>query len=233
MRSAVSVLSKVTGLEPSSHKPDVEFWVIRRRSSVSFFCKRVTRRTRTERDLRKGELRPELAHLLCALSEPNVEDVFLDPCAGSGAIPFARTQYPYNMMFVHDNDENRILEMKRDIKVGKIVRARSGAPLIVRAADARKLDRINDGFVHKVVTDPPWGVFDAGIGDMAAFYRDIVAELVRIVRTGGAIVMLIGAKDIADMLVSENIDTLDLAVRYDILVNGQKASVVKWLRSAR
>ncbi len=233
MRSVASVLSRVTGLEPSSHKPDVEFWIIRRRSGVSFFCKRVTRRTRTERHLRKGELRPELAHLLCVLSEPNEEDVFLDPCSGSGAIPFARTRYPYNMIFIHDNDENRIRDMKQDIKGGKIVRERSNCPLIVRAADARKLDRIDDGFVHKVVTDPPWGVFDTGMDDIVAFYRDIVAELIRVVRSGGAIVMLVGPKDIANMLIAENTDTLNLAVTYDVLVSGQKASVVKWLRNAR
>ena len=35
------------------------------------------------------------------------------------------------------------------------------------------------------------------------------------------------------MLISENVGTLDLVARYDILVNGQKAAVVKWLRDAR
>ena len=117
--SLAGMITTATGLKLSAHRPDAEFWLIRRRSGRAYFCKRLSRRGRTEKDLQKGELRPELAHLMCLLSDPREEDVFLDPFSGYGAIPFARTTYPYNMMFVVDSQKERIDRIKGEIKLGR------------------------------------------------------------------------------------------------------------------
>lgn len=232
MTDVIDAISKATGLQFSSRKADGEFWLIRRRNGRCFFTKRLSRRAKTEKTLQKGELRPELAHLLCLLSEPCEDDIFLDPFAGSGAIPFARSHMPYNMIFISDNDEGRIQTIKADIKGSKAVRSRKGHPIIARTGDALALERIEDGFIHKVVTDPPWGLFDTDIADLPAFYRGLTRELIRITCTDGIIVLLIGDKAIADMLIDTTAEDLSLEARFEVLVNGQKASVLKWRRLA-
>ena len=233
MGVVVDAIARATGLSYASQSANAEFWIIRRRSGLSFFCKRLTRRARTEKDLQRGELRPELTRLLCLLSEPSKDDVFLDPFAGSGAIPFARAALPYNMIYMLDCDEDVVRRLKRDIKIGKKVRERKGCPMIARVADARALDGFKGGFVHKVVTDPPWGIYDSSIEDVQAFYRQLIAELVRVTRDDGLIIMLIGQKDVANSIVAENDAAIDLVASYEILVNGRKASLIKWRRRTR
>ena len=47
---------------------------------------RLTKHKAYEKILHKGELRPELSHILCSISEPDADDIFLDPFCGSGTI---------------------------------------------------------------------------------------------------------------------------------------------------
>ena len=228
----INTLAEASGLQFSSRHADGEFWLIRRRNGRCFFAKRLSCRARTEKTLEKGELRPEFAHLLCLLSEPEEGDIFLDPFAGSGAIPFVRAQYPYEMIFIGDSNAEKIQRIKATIKVGKKIRPRKGRPIITRVGDALALERFKDGFIHKVVTDPPWGMFDMEITDLPRFYMRLIRELIRVTRSGGVIVLLVGDKEIANMLVHETTAKLVLAARYEVLVNGRKASVLKWRRLA-
>jgi 23S rRNA G2445 N2-methylase RlmL len=228
--SLMDALAKATGLTHSSHHADTEFWIMRRRSGLCFLCKRLKRRAKTEKDLQRGELRPELAQLLCLLSEPTKVDIFLDPFAGSGAIPFARATHPYNMLYALDADEEKVKRLRQEIKLGRNIRPRKDSPMIVGVANATNLQRFDEGFITKIVTDPPWGLYDSDIGNVGRFYRDLTAELIRITRTGAIIVMLIGDKAVADQLNSDFEGSLKLSARYEILVNGKKASVMKWRR---
>lgn len=226
-----SRIQQLTGLRPSPRGARVELWVLRRRSGQVFFLRRLSRRARTEKDLEKGELRPELAHLLCLLSEPEAKDVFLDPFAGSGAIPFARTFYPYEMIFAFDERDSQVLVMKERRKAGGRLRLRNGSPLIIRRADARRLERLEDGFIDKVVTDPPWGMFDPSIGDPAAFSLSAMRELCRVVKPGGVLVVALGDRELPDLLSDRLRDDLTEEARHEILLSGKKAVVVKWRRT--
>lgn len=228
MTALVDSIARATRLTPA-RATDTEFWIIRRRSGRAYFCKRLTRRVGTEKTLRRGELRPQLALLMCLLSEPEDEDIVLDPFAGSGALPFARMTMPYNMIFAFDADREQVALIRQKVKEGR-VRERRNSPLIVAVADARSLDRLDDGFVHKVITDPPWGLFDDRLTDIDGFYRRVLGELIRVLRGGGLLVMLVGDKALAEALSGENAASLELLASHDVLVNGRKASIVKWRR---
>lgn len=228
MTALVDAIVRATKLTPA-RATDTEFWIIRRRSGRAFFCKRLTRRIGTERTLRRGELRPQLALLMCLLSEPADDDIVLDPFAGSGALPFARMTMPYNMIFAFDIEKENVSLIRQKLKEGR-VRERKGSPLIAAVADARSLDRLDDGFVGKVITDPPWGVFDGTLTDLEGFYRRVLAELIRVLRGDGLVVMLIADKPLAQALSAENAASLELVASHDILVNGRKASIMKWRR---
>lgn len=224
-------LARASGLRHRSREADVEFWLIRRRSGLAVLARRLGRRAKTEKNLERGELRPELAHLLCRLSEPAADDVFLDPCAGSGAIAFARATSPYDMIYALDADADAVRRLKGLIKRGAGIRRRKGSPVIAAVADATRLARFEDGFVAKVVTDPPWGLYDPGLGDPARFTRALLAELVRVTRPGGILVLLLGDRALAGRLQGEFAAALSPAGRYDILVNGKPAAVLKWRRT--
>ena len=231
IRSAlVDVLSNTTGLRYSSGRADCEFWVVRRRSGIGFLCVRIGIRGRTERDLQRGELRPELAHLLCALSEPRSSDVCLDPFAGTGAIPFARATLPYSMIFAFDYDEQRVRKLKLHLKTAVAPGGGRYSRLIVRREDARALQSINDGFVDKIVTDPPWGIFDDEGSYSSAFYTAVTREFVRVTKRGGIVVLLLGNEHEAHRLRQEFGADLECLSFLNVLVAGRKACVVKWRR---
>ena len=212
------------GLRHTSHRPDTEFWLFKRRGGTAYFCKRLTKNRMTEKDLKPGTLRPELAQTLCLMSEPSAKDIFLDPFAGSGAIALARKAWPYEMMFVSDIAPEKVQLIKKNIPHTK-------KPIIVRTADALNLDKIEDGFIDKIVTDPPWGLFDKTIKDIPDFYKNALKEMCRVVKPDGLIVMLTAQRELIADLSRHFSGLISLEHRYDILVSGKKASIVKWRRS--
>jgi predicted RNA methylase len=229
---AADVMTRVTGLRRNPSRADAEFWFIRRQSGKLYFCKRVSQRAKTERDLAQGELRPELVWLILLLSEPAKTDIVLDPFAGSGAIPLARAMLAYNMIFCVDVDDASVARIKARLKAEHELKRRKNSPIIVRQGDARRLERIADGFIDKVITDPPWGFFDQTLTDPGEFYRDVLRELCRVTKPAGFIVLLLGKRDLADELTRDFALWLKLVERHELLVSGRKAVLLKWRRTA-
>ncbi len=230
MRHAESFISKHAGANVRRAGADAEFWVIIRREGAVYFAKRIGSRRENDRDLAKGELNPEIAYTLCRLSEPSKDDVFLDPFAGSGAIPLARARWPLRLVFATDTDEDMVKSLRTKVKaVGKkLTRARKR--FIVRTDDARRFVRFDDGFVTKIVTDPPWGLFDTSIDDITQFYRDVFSEAARVLAKNGLFVVLTSQKETVDSFIAGNPGLFMLQERYDILVSGQKAAIFKFRR---
>lgn len=219
-----------TQLKPHRARPDVEFWFLFRREGFGFFVKRLTRRKATEKTLREGELRPELANVLCRISEPSPDDVFLDPFCGSGAIPLQRAAIPHNLIFASDDDATQVRLLKERIKRSTRSRKDPLRKIIVHNEDALNLSRFEDGFVDKIVTDPPWGHFATPAGGLAAFYGGMLAEMCRIVKGGGVIVLLTAQKQLFEDVLAPLSDKVRLTDRYDVLVSGKSAAVFKLRR---
>ena len=220
-----------TGLIADRRQADVEFWLMERRDGEIFLVKRITRRRKTEKDLEKGELRPEIAFLLCSLSDPHRDDIFLDPFAGSGAIVLARAQQPFELLFASDRNADKVQALRLKVKALGRRNARIRKHLIVREADALSLDRFQNGFVDKVVTDPPWGLFEETSCDLPDFYGGTLDELARVVKHGGVVVLLTAQKAIMEKLLVQREGILKLEERYDVLIAGQKAAVFKIRRT--
>ncbi|MBU0570289.1 hypothetical protein KKB40_05980 [Patescibacteria group bacterium] len=132
-----------------------------------------THRTNYEKVLKKGELYPELAHILCLVSEPNENDVFLDPFASHGSIPTQRaTSFPYKKIIASDIDQ--VVTDKLQEKVLKIRKE-----IIVRKTDMLnptnlKATNLKASSIDKIVTDPPWGLYKETILDLPAFYSQML-----------------------------------------------------------
>ena len=203
-----------TRLALSPLKADWEFWFLSRREGQAFFGLRITKLSTVAPKTAKGELKRELVHLLCVLSEPQQNDIFLDPFAGSGAIPFERaTQFPYKKIIANDTDQVAIASLHK--------KARTFHNFFVTSIDALHLSTIEDHSIDKIVTDPPWGFFntlDKSEGDLKFFYAAMVEEMKRIIKPEGKIIILTGRKEMIENLIQNY-------KKYDILVNGKKAAV--------
>lgn len=216
-----NLFARRLGLRVHRSKPDVEVWFLERSEGYGFAGIRLTRRAATEKSLQKGELRPELANLLCLVSEPGKADVFLDPFAGSGAIAFERAEhFPHRQVIASDGDRETTARLKK--KAAALRRK-----IVVMHGDALRLSDVQDGSIDKIVTDPPWGVFTAHpTGDLERLYRGMLAEFNRVLKTGGIAVLLMGQKELFDGVLRDDAQ-FKLAERYDILVSGRKAAIYK------
>lgn len=209
-----------TGLVPNRSKPDIQFWLLQRTEGYGFFAVRVTKHRAYDKILSKGELRPELANILCRLSDPVVGELFLDPCCGSGAIPIQRAQYfPRGLVIASDNDERIVNTLKNRVKQLNLRKR-----IVVRCDDALHLTRYADGSIHKIVTDPPWGHFAEIQMPLDVLYRNMISEFMRVLRKEGRLVMLTAQTSLTDEII-RNCTQLTLLRKFNILLSGKKASV--------
>jgi len=214
LKNAEEKIAKATRLTLDRSKPDLEFWFLERSEGIGFFALRLTYDRRSEKDLERGELRPELCNLLCILSEPQEDDVFLDPFSGTGAILRERMQIAYSKLFVGEKDKDKFECLKTRFHKNDVE---------VFQADATKLP-LGDDSVNKIVTDPPWG--QAEEVEAETLYKGMFAEFSRVLRRGGVLVLLTSQKDIVEEFLKESSD-FSLDARYDVLVSGRKAGVFK------
>jgi tRNA (guanine6-N2)-methyltransferase len=221
-----SRISKVKSLRVNRAKPDFEFWFLYRSEGYGFFMKRITTHTAYEKTLERGELRPELAYTLCFLSEPRESDVFLDPFCGHGAIPLKRAlSFPYNMIFASDKDQEQIQFVRKRLKKTKVK-----STFIMKKQNALSMAAFEDGFIDKIVTDPPWGIFQNLDMEIREFYSLMLREFSRVLRANGILVILTARKEEFESALSSMGTVLKLLNQYDILVSGKKAAIYKILK---
>lgn len=214
-RKLEKTMSAVFALVPDRQHPNLEFWLLARKEGYGFFGLRLTRHERYDRAPEKGELRPELAHLLCLLSEPSAQDQFLDPFCGSGAIPIERAKtFPFLEVWATDSSLQLVHKLQERVKQLKI-------PIHVSRADALRLTSFQDDSFDKIVTDPPWGVFQG----QSINYFAMLKELRRVTKRGGLVVLLLSRGESLEKMLQQL--SLELIHKFDILVSGQKATVYK------
>ena len=226
MRMLESWITDKTGLQPNRSKPDFEFWLAQRSEGYGFFSLRVSHHKAYDKALQKGELRPELANILCRLSDPTQNELFLDPFCGSGAIPIQRAKFfAQGLVIASDKDERNIKSLKERVKNLSLQKR-----VVVRCDDALHLSRYEDRSIHKIVTDPPWGHFVGTNMPIDEFYRAMLSEFARLLRPEGRIVILTAETTAMDVVI-ERCKHLTVSRKLNILVSGKKASVYVLARS--
>lgn len=216
-----SIISQEKGLILNRSKPDIEFLFAVRREGYGLFGLRLTRHTSYEKILEKGEIYPELAHILCLISEPKADDAFLDPFCGSGAIPLARAKgFPYKTIYASDIEKVFVDKVRNKANNLK-------SKVVVEQCNALKLRNISNNSIDKVVTDPPWGIYLGKELNLEQFYQDMLMELWRVLRPDGLLVVMVANKDLFETVLDKFSDKLGLLIRFDTLVSGQKAGVFK------
>lgn len=204
----------------NTKNPDIDFIFLRRTEGDVLFLLKLTYDRISEKQLSKGSLRPELAYLLLTLADIKDTDIVMDPFCGSGSIPKQLVKYfKYNMCFASDIDDDSIEKLKTEYKS-------NNKKLFIKKRDALDLNYFEEGFINKIITDPPWNIYNYTGDNYDEFYYNMLKEAERILVNKGTMVVLMG--NIIDFEKALNkINNLLKIEEYHILVNGKKANVYK------
>lgn len=196
--------------------PTTEIWYIIRSENVGYCGQLISKRAATEKNLNKGELRPEFAYLMCCCTDITQESVVCDPFCGTGAIPkqLVRSFQPKTVL-ASDRDNEKIEQLENELGAET-----HGLQLFI--ADALCLKEIEDSSVDIIITDPPWGFFEE-IADISEFYVLMLREMKRVLRESGKVVLLSARKEEFTKALS-SLGVLSFE-KIDTLVNGKKAAV--------
>ena len=215
-------ITRNSPLRSTRSDPGCEFWLLTHIEGFSFFGLRIT--PTVKKHLAKGQLRPEIAHILCLISEPDENDIFLDPFCGSGAIPIERTYFPHKRILAGDIDPKYAKQLRQKIK-------KHAHKLTIGRWDALQLKTFKDKSVDKIVTDPPWGLYRAKNLNFNRFYNNMLNEFNRILKPNrGITVVLTAQKRVFKKCLDEHRNNLRLIEKYNTLVSGKKACVYKLLK---
>jgi len=198
LKSIEDKISKNRNLYPNRLKPDIEFWLLLRSDGVAFFCIRLTKKPNQEKYLEKGELRPELASILCLISEPKDNDIFMDPFCGYGSIPIQRLFIPnckYKEIIASDNNFELVSKLK--IKIKQLQKKKTIKNFTIKNFDALNLNSLPNNLINKIVTDPPWGLRASKVDNIEEFQNIMMDEFYRVLAQNGILIIL-AKKEIFD-----------------------------------
>lgn len=208
------------GLLLELRRPDAEFVFSRRSEGMLLFMTKLTYSRVTEKDLPQGALRPELCRLMAEIAEIGPSDIVLDPFCGHGSIPVqVMKHYRYNMIFANDNDAQLVAAFKKEY-------GKNDRRLFIKCRDVLDPANFQDDFIDKIVTDPPWNIYQHSESDFADFYARMLREFLRILKPGGTCTILMGNLPDFESAMRQ-VPQLVLQARYPILVNGKKATVFR------
>jgi 23S rRNA G2445 N2-methylase RlmL len=208
---------------PVADDAQVEFWA-NLLGSQFLLGARLSDRTMRHRFERKVELpaalRPSVAAAMVLLTEPQPDDVFLDPMAGSGTILYERMQAgPYGRILGGDIEPERVDAARKNVRGGrKKPTAGDTSQPDIRQWDARQLP-LPDASVDKVACNLPFGKQLRAAEQPAKLYPPVLAELERVVRPGGRIVLLSSEFDLVKETVRQR-PRLSITTGYSVAVLG-------------
>lgn len=210
-------MQKILGIKVSRDKHDLDFVFLKRNNGIMYFLLKLSYNRKTEKDLEKGTLRPEVSYLLSSLADIKETDIILDPFAGSGSIlKEIIKHYKYNMIFASELDEEKYNKLKKEFKG-------NNKNFFIKNIDALNMEFFKDNFIDIVITDPPWNVYDHKDKNYTDFYFKMLQKLIRIVKQDGKIIVLMGNELEFETALSKT--SLKLEDKLSVLINGKKAKV--------
>ncbi len=208
-------IAKITKCSIDRVSPQTEYWFLQRSENVGFFCRLLSKRKFTEKNLHKGELRPEFVYLMCMLGKTCKGSIVLDPFAGYGSIPKQlMLNFECERVIASDINKEYINNLRSQFKNAKKVE------LYVR--NALNMKDVTTASIDSIITDPPWGYYEK-IMDIGSFYVDMLKEFDRVQKDEGVTVILSARKK--EFVDAVNNSRYHIVKQYDTLVNGKKAAV--------
>jgi SAM-dependent methyltransferase len=221
-------IERATGMRPDSERPEREYRLQERADGRTLFLERMV--SLPETATRAGELPRTTCRLLAEMTEPKADDVFLDPFCGYGGIALERAlASPYRFVFAADTDAAKVAVVKESLSLKAFEKRRK--TLFPKLRDALDASTYESGFVNAIATDPPWGLFEGGMGksEAEALLSSFLVEAARLLPPNGRLVLLVArGLDLAGGLVGSD---FVLKESLDVLVSGKKARVLHFDRA--
>jgi 23S rRNA G2445 N2-methylase RlmL len=170
-----------------------------------------------------ASLRPALAAAMVALTEPERDDIFLDPMAGAGTLLVERAAAgPFAEIHGGDISPEAVSAMQENLRgvKGRIITSRW---------DARRLP-FEDGSVDKVAVNLPFGKQVSDVAVLPDLYRATLAEIARVLRPGGRLVALAGDARTLESARAAAARSLRPGPRHRVIVLGQGAMICEYTR---
>ena len=218
VRRAEETVVQNSKLKIDRLSPSTEIWYSIRSEGFGFCGQLISKREFTEKNLNKGELRPELAYLICSFAEPDENMVVLEPFCGYGSIPVQMAKkFRFSRLLVSDLDDEKIamVSQKKQLQQENIS---------VCCMDAMKLSNVEAGSVDLVITDPPWGYYEE-ISDIGEFYKEMFESFRRVLKKDGKMVVLSARVEELKKITAEQ--KVEIENSLHTLINGKKASLFK------
>lgn len=170
-----------------------------------------------------ASLRPALAAAMVALTDPAPDDLFVDPMAGAGTILIERAAAgPFAELHGGDLNGEALSAMQENL------RGTRGRVTLSRW-DARKLP-FEDGAVDKIAVNLPFGKQVGDEAKLPELYREVLAELARVLRPGGRLVALTGDQRLLETARAAAARSLRSGPRHRVIVLGQPATICEYTR---
>jgi len=215
--NAEAAVSRATHMRIDRLNPTTEMWYIIRDEGFGFYGQLLNKRTATEKNLNKGELRPEFAYLMCCSGDIKRTSVIIDPFAGFGSIPLQiKKHFPFKHLIVNDNEKDKVNKLRKSPLA-------NDSRIQIICKDALALSDISNESIDTIITDPPWGYYE-NIENIEVFYEKMFEEFIRISKKDGSMVVLSARKDEFQVAVNKY-PILTIVKSIHTLVNGKKAAV--------
>lgn len=143
-----------------------------------------------------ASLKPTVAYCMSILSEPDPQDIFLDPMCGAGTIPIERTYAgAYRTVFAADLEEAIVHSAWGNV-------SESGKSISMAVWDVSDMP-IRDKSVDKVVCNLPFGKKISSKRENQMLYANFFRETARILRPGGKAVLLTTERELTREIISQ------------------------------
>jgi hypothetical protein len=213
------------GWRPVDEGADVEVWatLVEQELVCAVRLSDASMRQRDKVRHLPASLRPALAAAMVTLTDPAPDDVFVDPMAGAGTILLERAAVgPFAELHGGDINGEALAAMQENLRGvrGRIVTSRW---------DARRLP-LEDGSVDKVAVNMPFGKQVGDEARLPELYREVLAEIARVLRSGGRLVALVGDARILENARGASARSLRPGPRHRVFVLGQGAMICEYTR---
>jgi precorrin-6B methylase 2 len=168
---------------------------------------------------RPAALRPVIAAAMVQLTNPQADDVFLDPMAGTGTLVAERAAAgAFDRLIAGDKNREAVKALTKNLQA-------VGGDLAIRRLDATDMP-FADGEISKIASNLPFGKQVSHPDELNLLYHELFHEWVRVVKPGGLIVVLASEIDrVRDVL--SRIPELRVRAHFSIVVLGQPATILQ------